>query len=134
MAGSQQSADHPFSIDFQPFSLQLVVLVLLLGEVGIYILMALLAIKYLIAAAMEGNRWQSVIVCGLALMSLFVFMPSEEVSDTQVSVASVMFAGLFGYLIVDSVRRKRIGEALAVMAVMVWLVIWLVRIGRRMGV
>ena len=45
MTGSQQAVDHPFSIDFQPFSLQLVVLVLLLGVVGIYILMALLARK-----------------------------------------------------------------------------------------
>ncbi len=64
MTGSQQTRTQPFSIDFQSFSLQLVVLVLLLGEVGIYILMALLATKYLIAAAKEGNRWQTAVVFG----------------------------------------------------------------------
>ena len=134
MTGGQQAVDHPLSIDFQPFSLQLVVLVLLLGEVGIYVLMALLAIKYLIAAAKEGNRRQTAIVFGLGILSLLAFLPSDEGSDVQTTLSGTMFAGLFGYLIVDSVRRKRIGEALAVMAVMVWLVIWLVRIGRRMGV
>lgn len=45
MTGSEQTGPQLFSIDFQPFSLQLVVLVLLLGVVGIYILMALLARK-----------------------------------------------------------------------------------------
>lgn len=134
MTGSEQTGPQLFSIGFQPFSLQLVVLVLLLGVVGIYILMALLAIKYLIAAAKEGNRRQTAIVFGLGIMSLLVFLPSDEGSDVQTTLSGTMFAGLFGYLIVDSVRRKRIGEALAVMAVMVWLVIWLVRIGRRMGV
>ncbi|MDY0385079.1 hypothetical protein [Trichlorobacter sp.] len=134
MTGSQQAVEHPCSIDFQPFSLQLVVLVLLLGEVGIYILMALLATKYLIAAAKEGNRRQTAIVFGLGFVSMLVFLPYDESSDEQATLSAIMLAGIFGYLIVDSVYRKRIGEALAVVAVMVWLVIWLVRIGRRMAI
>lgn len=134
MTGSQQAGTQPFSIDFQPFSLQLVVLVLLLGEVGIYILMALLATKYLIAAAKEGNRWQTAVVFGLGIVSLLVFLPSDEGSDVQTTLSGIMLAGIFGYLIVDSICRKRIGEALAAVAVMAWLVIWLVRISRRIGI
>jgi predicted alpha/beta hydrolase len=133
MRNSERTGFMRILTDFRPISLQLFLLVLLLGEVARYIVMALLSLKYLIAAANEGNRSQTAKVIGLSVVSFIVFMPGDEVSDVQTAIFEVMFFGTFTYLIGNAVRRKRIVEALAVVAVMVWLVIWLIRIGRRMG-